>query len=202
MTETNNFLKSLEIILGLCREPIPSRFYRTFEDELFDTCSFCHAPLLAENRTYTIAKFYSDDELQEEIVICRACSSELKQGYSGKSQQVLKQLYNAEYEKRRLGVLLRAGECENKVALMTSSCALCSGSKSEHPEYFEYALCKGDEIIFYTHPSMICLKCAIQVHENLSPATKDHKHRFFEEHFGFPPSDSLINQPVKAIFGF
>ena len=202
MTEVNEIEKRLEIILGLCREHIPIRFYRTFEDRLFDTCSYCHKPLLMDDTIYLIAKYYSGGELREEIVFCRTCSSQLRQGYSSESQQMLKQLYNAEYVRKRLKMLVEASENDDKVELMTSFCALCSINRTEAIEYFEYALCKGDEIMFYTHPSMICSKCTIQVYDRLSTQTKDHRHRFFEEQFGFPPSDSWLKKPVKVILGF
>jgi hypothetical protein len=186
--------KRLEIVLGACREPIPARFYRTFEDKQFDMCVYCHAPLLAIDTQYTIAKFYSRGELKEEIAVCRNCQSQMKEGYSAESLNTLKSIYSEAYVRQRLDILFQAEAGEDRVARMLAECSICSTPKDEVAASFEYALCQGNELVLYTHPSMVCDKCTLRIYDSLSEQTRDHKRRFMEEHFGFPPSGSKVRE--------
>lgn len=187
-----NTQKRLEIILGKCREPIPPRFYRTFEDQLFDVCSFCHTSLLTVDAYYTISKFYSEGQPIEEIAICRNCRSGLKEGYSAESLNALKSVYSDAYLLRRLEILYQTDAEEDRVARMIAQCSICSAPRDESATYFEYALCKRNELVLYTHPSMVCEKCTLQVYNSLSEQTKEHKRRYMQEYFGFPPPSSNL----------
>jgi hypothetical protein len=183
----------LEIILGGCREPIPARFHRTFEGSLFDSCGYCHALLLTGDTYYTICKLYSGGQLQAEIAVCRACQSQLKQGYSQESLHALKTIYSEDYSHRRLGILFEIREGEDRVKKMLAHCSICSTPREEIETYFEYALCEQNQLVFYTHPSLVCEACTLRIYNSLSEQTRDHKRRFMQEHFGFPPpgSDTL-----------
>jgi hypothetical protein len=187
-----DFQNRLEILLGGCREPIPPRFYRTFEGRPFDACTYCHAPLLAAGKTYTISKLYNGDQLQVEIAICRSCQAQLKEGYSRESLDALRAIYSEIYLQRRLDILYHTAASEDRAARMLAQCALCSAPRDGLGAFFEYALCQGDELVYYTHPSMMCEQCALHVHSSLSEQTKEHKRRFVQEQFGFPPPDSGV----------
>jgi hypothetical protein len=189
-----NFQKRLEIMLGNCREPIPLRFYRTFEDELFDVCGYCGSPLLDADLYYTIAKVFFEGQLREEIAVCRNCQSGMKEGYSIESLSALKSIYSETYLQRRLEILYRTGADEDRVANMLAQCSICSAPRDESTTYIEYALCMRTDLVFYTHPSMVCEKCALHIYNSLSEQTKEHKRRFMQEHFGFPPPDSSVQE--------
>ena len=185
-----DFLKRLEIILGDCREPIPPRFYRTFEDKPFDVCAYCRTSLFVVDTTYTIAKVYSNGQLQEEIAICRNCQSQMKEGYSAESLNTLKSIYSQAYLRQRLEILYHTNVGEDRVTKMLAQCSICSKPRDEFATFFEYAMCQGNELVFYTHPNMVCENCTLQIYESLSEQTKEHKRRFMQEHFGFPPPGS------------
>jgi hypothetical protein len=198
----NDIERRIEIVMGMCREKIPVRFYRTFEDRPFDTCGYCHKSIRVENTWYLIMKYYAEHELKAEIAICNDCSSELKQGYSEESKLALRKIYSNEYVNRRLQILFQAEEGDDKTTLMTSKCAICNEDREFVSEYFEYAHCVGEAIVFYTGPSMICDRCTMKIYDSLSSQTKDHKSRFFQKHFGFPPPGTNLEDPVDREFGF
>jgi hypothetical protein len=164
---TSEIERQLEIVLGLCRETIPPVFYRTFEDKPFDVCIFCHRPLLIDGSRYLIMKYYAGGELIQEMAVCHQCSSELRFGYSDESKQALKAIYDNAYVQRRLSILLQAKENDDRVALMTNQCSICQISKENLEEYFRYAYCENNEIVFYTHPSMACHKCTLLIYLSL-----------------------------------
>lgn len=180
----------LEILLGLLREKIPTRFERTFEGRPFDTCSYCGKPLRAPDCYYLVTKYYSQGELQAEVAICQSCRQGMKLGYSQESLRALEQIYGADYQARRFEVLEAAG-AEERIEKMLANCALCGRSRAELETWFEYALCEGEELIFLTQPSMVCEACTIRVNDQLSEETRRHKRRFFDQHFGFPPPEGV-----------
>lgn len=201
--QADDIEKRLEILFGLCREAIPRRFYRAFEDKLFDACSYCRRPLLIEGLRYLIMKYYAGSDLLQEIAICHQCSLDLKRGYSNESRQALQAIYDNKYVQRRLSILFDAEENDDRVALMTSHCSICLIGKEAIQEHFEYTYCENNNIVFYTHPSIVCDKCTLQIYNSLSEQTRDYKRRFFENHFGFPPHSGLQKEPIRdTIYSF
>ena len=180
----------LEILLGLLREKIPTRFERTFEGRPFDTCSYCGQSLRTPESYYLVTKYYSQGELQAEVAICQSCRRGMKLGYSEASKHALEQIYGADYQAQRFEILETA-EREERLERMLATCALCGQSRSELETWFEYALCEDEELIFITHPSVICEACTIRINDQLSEETRRHKRRFFEQHFGFPPPEGM-----------
>lgn len=185
-----DYQKRLEIIFGDCRETIPPRFYRTFEDKPFDMCDYCRASLLTVDLYYIIAKIYSKGKLREEIAICRGCQSQMKEGYATESLNTLKSIYSETYLRRRLEILFQTDAGEDRVAKMLAQCSICSAPRDEFVTYLEYVLCQKNEMVFYTHPSMVCEKCTLNIYNSLSEQTKEHKRRFMQDLFGFSPSGS------------
>jgi hypothetical protein len=70
---------------------------------------------------------------------------------------------------------------------LTENCLFCSRAKSEVSEYFEYALCEGNELLCAVYPSMQCGGCMRKVVNSLSTDTLDMRRKFFQKHFGPPP---------------
>jgi hypothetical protein len=200
-TPTDDDEKRLRIVLGTCREPVPARFHRSFAEEPFNSCEYCRQPLRVPGTLYTISKYYAEEALRQEIAVCRRCSSALKAGYSEKSLLVLKNTYNREYVNRRVQILLQAGDGDDRTSLMTACCSLCHRPREQLAEYLEYALCEGDELIYYTHPSVVCAQCTMRLYNSLSIQTREHKRRFFQEQYGYPPPGTSADEWVNGETG-
>gem|GEM_PF-2402583 len=183
----------MNIVLGLSREKIPLKFQREFEGKPFENCEYCRTPLQVEGKRYLVFKYYVGGELRQELAVCHACRTELKNGYSEESKATLKKIYNDAYVAGRLEILFQLNENDNRYLAMTEKCALCQTLKIELSEFFEYAWCEGDELVYYTQPSLICSKCAQSVYNQLSAETKDHKRKFYEKHYGYPPPNVSSN---------
>lgn len=181
-------------MFGLVKESVPARFQRTFEGRPFDTCDYCRTSLRAQGVRYLVMKYHDDSELRSELAVCRACSTTLKQGYSAESKESLKQVYDQVYVEKRLNILVHADPEADLATLMTSQCSLCGVPRGQVSEWFEYALCEGEQLIYYTHPSMVCAACSFKVYNSLSAESKEQKRRFFEQHFGYyPPGGQSID---------
>ena len=118
----------------------------------------------------------------------------MKNGYSAESLNTLKSIYSETYLQQRLEILYQTDGSEDRVANMLARCSICSAPRDEFATYFEYALCMQNELVFYTHPSMVCEKCTLHIYNSLSPQTKEHKRRFMQEQFGFPPPGSSLQE--------
>lgn len=195
-------LRYLEGFLGFWREPIPERYYRFFADELFQSCDYCDTNLLVPNTSYTIYKYYEDGELKQETAQCRNCREKLMGGYSQESLETQKQLWasidrSARYE-------ISANPDVDRSSILTSRCIFCRLGREDAPAYGEYAHCEGQEIVYFHHPMMICRKCLLRLFDALSEKTKDHRRRFFEDHYGLPPdliSRDQMDIPIPYLLG-
>jgi hypothetical protein len=184
---------------GYLWDKVPRQFHRAFEDKPFDACDFCRKGLLADGVGYIVHKYYADNELRQETAVCLECLDELRRSYSQESLQILARIFDKSLFDARFGVV--ASKRENKAEFLTRQCLLCGAGKDQITTYFEYAYCDGEEIIYYTHPFMMCEPCALKVYEALSEETKDARRRFFRRHFGLPPTWS-VGEPAEFVIQF
>ncbi len=177
-------------ILGGWREKIPHQFWQHFQGKPFTKCSYCFQPLELSGTRYLVQKHYLNGELNQETVICFECRAKLRAHYSEESQKIAKEFYAKEKMRNRVGFVADLDSSQNRAHILTKTCLICDVEKRAIDEYLEYAYCEGEEIVFYVHPFMMCLECALKLNENISEKTRDARQRFWEEHFGFPPTDS------------
>jgi hypothetical protein len=192
-----SLLKALESVLGTWREPVPQRYHRTFEEKPFDTCDFCGKPLLAPGIDYLVTKFFRQDELVQEMVVCLDCGKEMQKTYSAESAQAIQRFFSRLSLVRRLQIV--ANNEFNRLGAMTARCCLCDAPKEKVTHYVEYAHCVGTEVVYHVYPAMLCEDCILQANELLSKETRERWRRFYDEHFGFPPSGGLHRTPVKDV---
>lgn len=189
-------LQALEGILGGWRDDIPVRFYRTFADEPFMTCDYCRRPLLEPGTRYVISKVYAGGELLQELAQCYGCRQELKSGDSQASTTAIAQLFAQATKSQRFAVA--ADPTLDRPAMLMRNCLLCGVSNEHVSTYVEYAYCEGREIVYYVHPSMVCEDCLVHLHDALSEETKDHRRRWQQKHYGFPPCWGTM-RPVEHL---
>ena len=188
MTDMVNLLNG---ILGGWREPIPQRFWQFFREKPFNSCGICFQPLLLPHKRYFIHKYYVQSELQEEIAMCLDCRNKVSQHYSKQSKEAIKKIYAKEKINERVRLVSQLSPSGDRSAILTANCFLCGNNKNHSPTYVEYAYCEGEDLVYYAYPLMICELCAQNIHVNLSSETRELWQRFFEEHFGFPPTNPI-----------
>jgi hypothetical protein len=178
-------LEELERRLGPVRVPIPAQFHRTFADGPFDTCDFCGKRLSRSGSCYMIVKYFSEGELRQEVALCSENLDELRNCYSEHSRKSMQQWFSPELMAARRALV---GSLQNEIPRrLTENCLFCSRAKSEVSEFFEYALCEGNELLCAVYPSMQCGGCMRKVVNSLSIETLDMRRKFFQKHFGPPP---------------
>ncbi len=183
--KTDKLLKKLEYMISGLRSEIPTRFHRTFEDELFSNRDLCSQSLLIGDTRYQIGKHYRENSLVQELAVCFDCRDRLRKGYSKESEERMSALFSQELMHKRL---ISVSEIEgNRLEKMTENCLLCERSKDDAVEYFECAICVAEKFIFCFHPYMIWDQCIIAMLDSLSKATKEMRNRFVGEYFGIPP---------------
>jgi hypothetical protein len=176
----------LESILTAWREPLPPRYHRTFEEKPFDACDFCGAPLLQPPARYTVIKVFADGELRQELAICDACADSLEEGYSDESRRATAQLLAGIPATHRLRIASGGGP--DRAERLTRTCLLCGAPRDAAPAYAEYATCQGADILYHVYPIVICEPCILRINDALSEKTRENWRRFYDDHFGFPPS--------------
>ena len=195
--EIDALLKPLEAALNPVREPLPVRYHRTFEDRPFDSCDYCHKPLLVPYAGYVITKLVIEGELRQEIAMCTACHQGLTQRYSDESRAVLDRTFSGIMLARRQAVPPAGGS--GRVEVMTRHCLLCGVDRAKTTAYVEYAACESNEIVYGEFPYMLCEQCLRAVHMSLSEQTREERGRFDKEHFGFPPPGAPARERVYEL---
>jgi hypothetical protein len=193
MDKDQKVLRILEGIFGSWRETIPVSFHRTFAGDLFQTCDYCDTDLLGPRTSYIIHKYYEEGELRQETVQCHLCRKRLSGGYSQKSIETQKKLWSSVDRSARYEIA--ANPDVDRTSILTSRCILCGLRKEEASAYCEYANCEGREIVFFIYPMMICRKCIIRLFDALSEKTKEHRRRYYEDHYSLPP-DLMSRDPM------
>lgn len=178
------------------------RFHRFFAGEQFQRCDYCDTNLLVPQTSYTINKYYEEGELKQETAQCRNCRKKVSGGYSQESLESQKQLWSSIDKTARCEI--SANPDVDRSFILTSKCILCGLGREEAPAHCEYAYCEGQEIVYFLHPMMVCRQCLIRLFDALSEKTKDHRRRFYEDHYGLPPdlmSRDRIDIPLHHILG-
>jgi hypothetical protein len=194
--DLDRLLDEIERMLGPFREPIPIKFYRTFEEKPFETCDFCGKYLLQPRTNYMINKYYAQSELKQEIAICKDCLDDLRSSYSKKSMENMKKIFSEQLIKTQQ--MFVRDVHENRVARLTRRCLLCSKEKVNIQEYFEYAYCDGDEILYHVYPTKQCGACTVWLLRSLSEETLEIRRDYFHTHFGLPPSGQVF-EPIDLM---
>jgi hypothetical protein len=178
-------IEEFERRLGPVRAPISAQFHRTFADGPFDICDFCGKPLGETGSRYMIVKYYSAGELRQELALCSETLDGLRRCYSEHSLKSMQRWYSPELMASRR---ILVGSIQDEIPRrLTEHCLFCSRSKSEVSEFFEYALCEGNELLCAVYPSTQCGECMRKVVNSLSAETLDMRRKFFQKQFGPPP---------------
>jgi hypothetical protein len=171
--------------LSNMRAPLPPRYQRALSEGCFEHCEFCGVDLVSKGRLYYVNKYYVDDQPQFELAYCQRCLQDLQNKYSNQSKQAIMDLLDLPAIGERLK---RAFNAQDRLAAYTACCTFCGTPRRELEAHYEIAQCEADKIIFRKYPTLMCIECTKQYLNVLSKETLDARNRFFEEHFGFPPT--------------
>jgi len=156
-------------------QPIPEWLHSVQHECPFAQCVVCNGSL-GGDAEYTIMKSFQRGECVFEMAVCSTCNDERGKRWSSKSRKAAEdfQFRSADH------LLHEEGE----------ACDYCGKPVSRVAGVAVYARCEGDQYWMANH---MCYPCEDELHELLSPETREEHDRFISTYAPGPPS---LEQPM------